>query len=456
MSANLDFDNEIAAYKSREKAPNSGFSANPWKIQADHGDFQITRERVTALDRWIAKKMLEVVGNPPIELRLWDGRPVTRPVEHPVATLQYDNRSAMLKTIANPELYFGDLYSSGQASFSGDLVRFTEIIYSNLEASGRGGWLRHLILWLGHRRIANSHDKAKDNIYHHYDIGNDFYKLWLDTEEMQYTCAYFPDPEMTLEQAQVAKLHHVCRKLQLQPGDTVVEAGCGWGGLALFMAKNYGVRVKAYNISKEQVAHAHCRAENEGMAGQVEYVLDDYRNISGQYDAFVSVGMLEHVGKNDFATLGEVIDRCLKPEGRGLIHSIGRNQPAPMNAWIERRIFPGAYPPSISEMMHIFEPNRLSILDIENLRLHYSKTLEHWLQRYQANEDKVLSMMDREFVRAWRLYLAGSIAAFNVGELQLFQVVFSRSRNNDVPWSRSHLYPRNADNMAAKPELVDC
>jgi len=136
MSANLDFDNEIAAYKSREKAPNSGFSANPWKIQADQGDFQVTRERVTALDRWIAKKMLEVVGNPPIELRLWDGRPVTRPVEHPVATLQYDNRSAMLKTIANPELYFGDLYSSGQASFSGDLVRFTEIIYSNLKQVG--------------------------------------------------------------------------------------------------------------------------------------------------------------------------------------------------------------------------------------------------------------------------------------------------------------------------------
>jgi cyclopropane-fatty-acyl-phospholipid synthase len=456
MNANLDFEEEIRAHQSHPTGLGSGYSANPWKIQADQGDFQVTRDRVTSFDRWIAKKMLEVVGNPPIELRLWDGEAVSPATETPVAKLQYNNRSAMLKTIVNPELYFGDLYSSGQASFSGDLVRFTEIIYSNLEDSGRGGWLRHLVLSLGHRRIANSHDKAKDNIYHHYDIGNEFYKLWLDTEEMQYTCAYFPDPEMTLEQAQVAKLHHVCRKLQLKPGDSVVEAGCGWGGLALFMARNYGVRVKAYNISKEQVAHAHCRAEKEGLAGQVEYVLDDYRNISGQYDAFVSVGMLEHVGKNDFATLGEVIDRCLKPGGRGLIHSIGRNQPAPMNAWIERRIFPGAYPPSISEMMHIFEPNRLSILDIENLRLHYSRTLEHWLQRYQANEDKVLAMMDREFVRAWRLYLAGSIAAFNVGALQLFQVVFSRSRNNDLPWSREHLYRRQSGKAeAGKPELVD-
>jgi len=455
MSANLEFDNEIAAHKSRETVAKSTYSRNSGMFSADQGDFSVTRLKVTVLDRWIAKKMLDVVGNPPIELRLWDGRPVTPPIENPIATLQYNNRGAMLKTIINPELYFGDLYSSGQASFSGDLVRFTEIIYSNLEEGGRGGWLRHLILWLGHRRIANSRDKAKDNIYHHYDIGNDFYKLWLDTEEMQYTCAYFPEADMTLEQAQVAKLHHVCRKLRLEPGDSVVEAGCGWGGLALFMAKHYGAKVRAYNISKEQVAYAHCRAEAEGLAGQVEYVLDDYRNIGGQYDAFVSVGMLEHVGKSEFPTLGQVIDRCLKPDGRGLIHSIGRNQPAPMNAWIERRIFPGAYPPSISEMMDIFEPSGLSILDIENLRLHYSKTLEHWLARYQDNEDKVLEMMDLEFVRAWRLYLAGSIAAFNVGELQLFQVVFARKSNNELPWSRRHMYPGKAHMAATRPESID-
>ena len=455
MSANLEFDGQIAAHKSFKNKPESDFSRNPGFFAGDQGDFAVSPLRVTGLDRWIAKKMMDVVGNPPIELRLWDGKPVTPPIDNPVATLQYNNRGAMLKTIINPELYFGDLYSSGQASFRGDLVRFSEIVYSNLEESGRGGWLRHLILWLGHRRIANSHDKAKDNIYHHYDIGNEFYRLWLDKEVMQYTCAYFPEPDMTLEQAQVAKLHHVCRKLRLKPGDSVVEAGCGWGGLALFMAKHYGVNVRAYNISKEQVAHAHCRAEAEGLAGQVEYVLDDYRNISGQYDAFVSVGMLEHVGKNDFPNLGEVIDRCLKPDGRGLIHSIGRNRPAPMNAWIERRIFPGAYPPSISEMMDIFEPRGLSVLDIENLRLHYAKTLEHWLERYQANEDKVQAMMDREFVRAWRLYLAGSVAAFNVGELQLFQVVFSRKRNNELPWSRHHIYQNKADKAAARPELID-
>jgi len=444
MGAKLNFHNDIEAREGPEKGEKYSRQLRGDSLPAAG----VRASRVTALDRWMARKMLEVVHNPPIVLRLWDGQPVTPPLDDPIAVLQYRDRGAMLKTIVNPELYFGDLYSAGRVSLSGDLVRFSELIYSNLQDYGRGGWLRKLILWLGHRRIANSYDKARDNIHHHYDIGNDFYRLWLDSAEMQYTCAYFPDPSMTLEQAQVAKLHHVCRKLQLKPGDRVVEAGCGWGGLALFMARHYGVEVKAYNISKEQVAYAHQRAEHEGLADRVQYVLDDYRNIDGEYDVFVSVGMLEHVGKNDYLTLGKVVKRCLKPEGRGLIHSIGRNRPAPMNAWIERRIFPGAYPPSLQEMMEIFEPNGLSVLDVENLRLHYALTLEHWLERYEAHSDEVRQMMDKEFVRAWRLYLSGSIAAFRVGELQLFQVVFCRARNNALPWSRAHLYEDRGERQA--------
>jgi len=408
-------------------------------------------QSVTQLDRWIARKMLAVVGNPPLSLKLWDGAEVYAPQQHPVVRLQYHNRSAMFKTIVNPELYFGDLYTSGEVSIAGDMIGFTDAVYRSFLDKGEKSWLRSLVLWLQHRRIANSFDKARSNIYHHYDIGNDFYRLWLDKEVMQYTCAYFPEPAMTLEQAQVAKLHHVCRKLELKQGQQVVEAGCGWGGLALFMARYYGVKVTAYNISREQVFHARARAEEEGLADRVEYVLDDYRNIRGEYDAFVSVGMLEHVGKQDFTTLGAVIGRCLKPQGRGLIHSIGRNRPKPMNAWIERRVFPGAYPPSLAEMMQIFEPNQLSVLDVENLRLHYSLTLRHWLQRYEQHSGEIQQMMDERFLRTWRLYLAGSISAFNVGELQLFQVVFSRARNNQLPWSRAHLYSTKPQIAAVKP-----
>lgn len=401
--------------------------------------------RVTRLDRWLAKTMFDLVGNPRATLRLWDGKDVTPPVDDPVAVILYANRLAMWKTILNPELNWGDLYCNGQLEFDGDLPGFLELVYHHIHSNGRGGLLRRFIFWLGNRRIANSHARARQNIHHHYDIGNAFYKLWLDTAAMQYTCGYFPDPGMGLEDAQIAKLHHVCRKLQLQPGDTVVEAGCGWGGLALFMARHYGVTVKAYNISTEQVSYARQRADDEGLSDRVEYVLDDYRNISGEYDVFVSVGMLEHVGKRDYPPLGEVIDRCLKPDGRGLIHTIGRVRPGPMNAWIERRIFPGAYPPSLKEMMDIFEPNRFSVLDVENLRLHYARTLEHWLDRFERNSDTITAMMDEEFVRAWRLYLAGSIAAFKAGELQLYQVVFTRSINNNVPWSREHLYGKPSE-----------
>jgi cyclopropane-fatty-acyl-phospholipid synthase len=395
--------------------------------------------RVIGPDRWLIHLMLAYAGNPPLSICLWDGREV-KACEEPVAKLTIHDRAALLKLIIDPELHFGDLYSSGRVEVTGDFVRFLEVVYSSMRATGKTGTWRRFIIWWGHRRIANSLSKARDNIYHHYDIGNAFYEMWLDKEVMQYTCAYFYDPNISLEEAQVAKLHHVCRKLQLRPGDTVVEAGCGWGGLARFMAKHYGVYVKAYNISHEQVKYARQIAEDEGLSEQVEYVEDDYRNIDGKFDVFVSVGMLEHVGTRDYKVLGDVVNRCLKPTGRALIHTIGRNMAGPMNAWIERRIFPGAYPPTLREMMDIFEPNRFSVLDVENLRLHYAKTLDHWLQRYEQQVDVVTDMMDVAFVRAWRLYLAGSIAAFTIGELQLFQVVFTRANNNQLPWSRAYLY----------------
>jgi len=172
----------------------------------------------------------------------------------------------------------------------------------------------------------------------------------------------------------------------------------------------------------------------------VEYIEEDFRNISGKYDVFVSVGMLEHVGINNYRTLGEVIDHCLKEDGIGLIHSIGRSYPAYLDPWIESRIFPGARPPSIGQMAEIFEPRHFSILDIENLRLHYAKTLEHWLARFENHVNEIRRDFDDNFVRAWRLYLAGSESSFTIGTLQLFQVVFSRPGNNSLPWSRSHLY----------------
>jgi cyclopropane-fatty-acyl-phospholipid synthase len=220
----------------------------------------------------------------------------------------------------------------------------------------------------------------------------------------------------------------------------VVEAGCGWGALALHMARQHGVSVRAFNISREQITYARELARAQGLAERVEFIEDDYRNVAGQYDAFVSVGMLEHVGREHYRELGRVIDRCLPAHGRGLIHSIGRNRPLRLNAWMERHIFPGAYPPTLREMMEIFEPHNLSVLDVENLRLHYAKTTAHWLARFEHSAERIASMFDARFVRAWRLYLAGSTAAFTTGSMQLFQVSFARAQHNDMPWTRAHLY----------------
>lgn len=393
---------------------------------------------VSRLDRWLATKMLQALGSPPVRLTLWDGSDVTPCPAEPVARVYIADRPAFLKLLFNPELQFGELFSTDRVRVEGDLVRFLEAIYQ-AESGNTYGELRGRILQWVNRPRKNTLVRSRDNIHQHYDIGNDFYSLWLD-KEMVYTCAYFPAPEVSLEGAQVAKLDHVCRKLRLQPGETVVEAGCGWGGLARHMAKHYGVKVRAFNIATEQVAYARERARHEGLDGRVEYVEADYRSISGQYDVFVSVGMLEHVGVEYYPELGGIMARSLKGDGRGLIHSIGRDRPAPMNAWIERRIFPGAYPPSLGEMLALFEPWGFSILDVENLRLHYAKTLEHWLQRYEAEADRVEDMFDEDFVRAWRLYLAGSIAAFTTGKLQLFQVSFARHGSTRIPWTREFLY----------------
>ena len=215
------------------------------------------------------------------------------------------------------------------------------------------------------------------------------------------------------------------------------------------MAKNYGVRVKAFNISREQILVARELATREGLNSQVEFIEDDYRNISGQFDVFASVGMLEHVGAEHYRELGRVIHRAIGTSGRGLLHFIGRNRPGTFSPWIRKRIFPGAYTPALREMLDLLEPWNFSVLDVENLRLHYEKTLQHWLTRFETSTDQITKMFGPEFVRAWRLYLAGSIAAFRAGTLQLFQVTFAGPECRQIPWTRAYLY---AEELPAKEE----
>jgi cyclopropane-fatty-acyl-phospholipid synthase len=395
--------------------------------------------RGNSLEARLLRRLIRSLGDPPIEVTLWNGDVIVPSGVLPQARLLVRDRAALALLLLRPDLNFGEGYMSGRLEVEGNLVQFLEAVYRGASATWYDNSLLERLMRALQQGRRNTLAGSRANIHHHYDIGNEFYSLWLGST-MAYTCAYFPSPSATLDEAQEAKMRHVSQKLRLRSGEHVVEAGCGWGTLALHMARHYGVKVKAFNISRQQIDYARQRAKVEGLADRVEYIEDDYRNISGSFDVFVSVGMLEHVGPANYHELGRVIRRSLKSPGRGLIHSIGRNRARPMNAWIEKRIFPGAYPPTLAEMTGIFEPWGYSVLDVENLRLHYAKTLEHWLNSFEQSSAATRRMFDEQFVRTWRLYLAGSLAAFNTGDLQLFQVLFADAVDNDLPWTRQYMY----------------
>jgi cyclopropane-fatty-acyl-phospholipid synthase len=369
-------------------------------------------------------------GAAPLRFELRDGTDLSSLNDTPVATVVARDRATLLGLILAPERRFGDAYASGAIDVRGDLVGALESAYRALD----GGRRRRLLPPFRERHpVRASRARAR----HHYDLGNDFYRLWLD-DQLVYSCAYFPTPCSTLEEAQVVKLDRICRKLRLRPGEHVIEAGCGWGALALHMAREHGVSVSAYNVSTEQLRWARERAEREGLSGRVAFVEGDYREITGRCDAFVSIGMLEHVGLDGYHRLGAVIERTLDPDhGRGLLHFIGRDRPRPLDAWTRKRIFPGAYPPTLAEVIEgVLAPPGFGILDVENLRRHYAETLAHWRVRFDSFAPAMAVHYGRSFTRAWRLYLAGSEAAFRTGWLQLFQVVFARSSTPCVSWTR--------------------
>lgn len=393
----------------------------------------------SSVERWVLKKLYAAAGRPPVAMALQGGPEVGPAEAAPVAKLVIRDRATLLRIVLDPELAFGEAYAEGSVEVEGDLLALLDAVYHSMFSQEKRAWYPRLAsLWLQLTQ-GNSRRGSRHNIHHHYDIGNQFYQLWLD-HNLLYTCAYFPEPAATLEEAQVAKMDHVCRKVRLQPGERIVEAGCGWGGLALHMARQYGVKVKAFNISHEQIVYARWRARQEALDGSVEFIEDDYRNIHGRFDALISVGMLEHVGREHYRELGRVIHRTVGDSGRGLLHFIGRSRPRPLNAWLRKHIFPGAYPPTLREMMEMFEPWNFTVLDVENLRLHYARTLEHWLERFERSRQQVAALFDDRFVRMWRLYLAGSAAAFHTGTMQLFQVVFAGSECNAIPWTRAYMY----------------
>lgn len=290
----------------------------------------------------------------------------------------------------------------------------------------------------------NAPGRARRNVAHHYDLGDAFYDLWLD-DDRQYSCAYFPRPGMTLEEAQVSKKRHVARKLRLEPGMRVLDVGCGWGGLALTLAGEFGARVTGVTLSENQAATARRRAAEAGLSDRVDIRLQDYRDVDERFDRVVSVGMLEHVGAPNYPAYFAAVDRLLGPDGVALIHTIARCQPPQGSpSWVGKWIFPGGYNPSLSEVAAAVERTGLWWADVESLRGHYAETLRRWQSRFEDALPQVRAMYDERFVRMWRWYLVGSEVAFDDFDHVVLQIQLAKHRGA-VPATRAYLHGGGAE-----------
>ena len=403
-----------------------------------------SRSGVNALDRWLARRIMQEAGNPPVSFALWDGQDVWSPGGDAAGRIVIRDRGALWTIVRSPELGFGDCYSAGRIEIEGDLIDVLYRAYRAMDGKASSAFKKSI---LGRLPRGRQEHPGRVPQAHPPPLRP---RQRLSTASGSTSAWSTPAPTTRTARRRSSRPRKRrcttcaarCVSNPASGSSKQAAAGVRW---RCTWARHYGVKVRAFNISHEQVAYARERAARSGLDSQVEFVEDDYRNISGKYDAFVSVGMLEHVGPDHYETLGEVIARSLEEDGLGIVHSVGRSRPSAVNAWLEQRIFPGSYPPSLREMMSIFEGNQFSIIDIENLRLHYAKTLMEWLARFDANVGTVRQWYDEAFVRAWRLYLGGCAAAFLSSSIQLFQVVFTHRCHNSIAHTREHLYRPDAN-----------
>jgi cyclopropane-fatty-acyl-phospholipid synthase len=283
---------------------------------------------------------------------------------------------------------------------------------------------------------------APKNISYHYDKGNEFYSLYLD-KTMTYSCAYYKSKDDSLEEAQLSKYEHICRKLLLSPGESLLDIGCGWGGMLIYAAQKYGITGVGNTLSKNQYEYAGNKIKELGLQDKITIIYKDYRELSGKFDKIVSIGMFEHVGKKFIPVFFKKVSSLLKKGGVGLLHTIGKDTPSPIDPWTSNYIFPGGYLLSLDEILREMGKNGFSILDVENLRLHYAKTLDQWAENYENNVEKVKKMFDDTFARQWRLFLHGASAGFKYGMSRLYQVLFTKGLNNTLPTTRSHVYNKS-------------
>jgi cyclopropane-fatty-acyl-phospholipid synthase len=360
--------------------------------------------------------------------------------------------------IINPRLYVPEAYMDGTLTIEdgGTIYDLIDLLTRNDELMADSALWRALARWRNlTRRLYqyNPVSRSRRNVAHHYDLSDQLYELFLDRDR-QYSCAYFLHPDDDIDTAQLNKRRHIASKLLLRPGMKVLDIGCGWGGLALFLASECGADVTGLTLSSEQLKVAQRRAAQAGLADRVRFHLRDYREERGSYDRIVSVGMFEHVGVSQYPAFFAQVKTLLKPDGVALLHSIGRSDgPGATNPWMRKYIFPGGYSPAISEVVPVIERARLWITDIEVLRLHYAETLKAWRRRFLQQRDRVLQLYDERFCRMWETYLAGSEVAFREGGHLVMQIQIAKAIGT-VPITRDYMFDweraaRSAANRAA-------
>jgi len=377
----------------------------------------------------------------------------------PAITVRLHDPRLHWKLFINPTLYVGEAFMDGTLT----VENATVADFLNLACENMGivspNWMirfheqcRRMFRYL---QQYNPVSRSHRNVAHHYDLSDTLYDLFLDADR-QYSCAYFPTPGIAIEEAQANKKRHIAAKLLLRPGQKVLDIGSGWGGMALYLARECGAEVTGLTLSTEQLKVAQRRAQAAGLADRVRFELCDYRVHQGSYDRIVSVGMFEHVGVPQYPVFFAKMQELLKPDGVALLHSIGRmDGPAGTNPWIRKYIFPGGYSPALSEVVPVLERQKLWITDVEILRLHYAETLKAWRQRFNANRERIRTLYDERFCRMWEFYLAGSEMAFRHQGHLVFQMQIAKSidavpltRDYMVDWERSHRAPL-ADEQAA-------
>ena len=368
----------------------------------------------------------------------------------PAIALRLTDDRVLRRFLFNPELAMGEAYADGRLIIEDDDLRgFLDFSIQNRVVGGGGSTIRAMVRlhrWFDRALHWNSAAAARRNVAHHYDLSDELYDLFLD-KTRQYTCAYYRTPDATLDQAQADKIAHLAAKLLIRPGMRVLDIGCGFGALAIALARDHGAHVVGVTLSDVQLAQARANAEAAGVADRVTFRMQDYRAVNEPFDRIVSVGMMEHVGLRHMPTYFRAIQRNLAPDGVALVHYIGRpTPPEAISPWFRKYIFPGAYCPTLSEVTPVIERSGLMIADIEVWRGHYERTLRHWLARFEANADRAAALYDQRFVRMWRFYLTAAELSFVTNRQVIHQVQLTKGQGV-VPMTRDYLYP--ASNVTA-------